>query len=157
VAHETREFVDGVATQEARAAAGASVRPLFDFDSRVLADATSAMHRQIDHWRRGNGDSGREAGGASPPRDQTMRLAPAAGSARSYLASVGFDPATEERLLQALRTLYQRPILGSLTLLPESGGGTLRDTQAGREWVEESGAGWVSLDEARRMAPRVLR
>ena len=153
VAPETREFVDDVATREVREAARSAVRPLFDLDGRALADATTSAQTTFDVWR------GARTGRGAVDRGATeMTLAsPAARRARDYLASMGFDPGAENRFLRALRTVYERRIVGSLSLVPAAGRLTLRDARAGREWDEETPGQALPLDEARRMALLALR
>jgi hypothetical protein len=155
VAPETREFVDDIATSEVRQAARAAVRPLYELDGSAATDAAASVQKTIDAWRgaRQDPDAGR---GAAAGTGEERPPSPAARRARDYLASVDFDPRAEDSLLRALRGVYQRRIVGSLTLLPASGRVTLRDARTGREWDEEDVAA-VSLDEARQMAILSLR
>ncbi len=151
VAPETREFVDDAATKEVRDAARGMVPPVYDLDSQALADAVSSARQAFEIWRAGRG-----ASDDAPAAKNGLRTA-AARQARDYLVSVRFDVRTEERFLQALRSAYQRPIVGSLILLPASGRVTMRDARAGHEWDENTSDRTLSLDEARRRALVTLR
>jgi len=153
VAPDTREFVDDVATREVRHAARAAVRPLFDLDGRTLADVTASAQKGFEVWRGRRPGRGADAPGES----EAAPGSPSARRARDFMASIDFDPGVEDRFLLALRTVYQRRIVGSLTLMPASGRVTLRDARAGREWDEESPAQALALDEARRLALPALR
>ncbi len=158
MAPETREFVDDDATREVRAAARGSVRPIYDLDSVIPADAVTSARKAFETWRgaRQEGPGMRDPSGRVVAGEAGL-LSPAARRARDYLASIGFARRAEERFLQALRSAYQRRIVGSLTLLPTSGRVTVRDARGGREWDEDAKEQALSLDEARRDAILSLR
>lgn len=159
----TLEYVDDAATGEVRSAASSAILPVFDLDTRVLGEAIGTIHRSFQEWRRICDAAQRLHGRTARPRADLIRaLREVSGIAAppeslSYLARVDFAPAVEERLGRVLREVFQHRVVGSKAFLPRTDRVRVRDSRVGSEWVEAPLKDLLSLDEARRLALRILQ
>jgi len=148
VAPATFEYVDHPTTQAVRQAAGDAVRPVFDVDTRAPGPATAAVRTAFRAWRSGAEEETRT--GTGGPAGAGSLAVPR--QSLDWLRARGFGPAIEERLVAVLHATLARRIVGSRSLLPRSGGVTLRDAHDGHEWREESLSDILTVDEARAAA-----